>query len=78
MPRYYFDIRDGESIAVDEEGLELPDLRTAAVEAAQSLAEMAEGMPPGTEHHHRAIEVRLDHGPLFQAAFIFEVTRMKQ
>lgn len=77
MPRYYFDIRDGGAIAVDEEGLDLPDLRTAAVEAARSLAEIAECMPPGTEHHHSAIEVRSDDGPLFQAAFIFEGTRVK-
>lgn len=78
MPRYYFDIPDGESIAVDEEGLELPDLRAAEIEAARSLAHMAKDMPPSTERHHVAIEVRSDDGPLFQAAFFFEVTRMRQ
>jgi hypothetical protein len=77
MPRYYFDIRDNEAIAVDEEGLELPDLRAAEIEAAQSLAHMAKDMAPGTERHHMAIEVRTDDGPVFQAAFIFELTRLK-
>jgi hypothetical protein len=46
VPRHYFDIRDGEAIAVDEEGLELPDLKAAEIEAAQSLAHMAKDMPP--------------------------------
>jgi hypothetical protein len=41
MPRYYFDIRDGEDLYPDEEGLDLPDLRSAEVEAATSLAMMA-------------------------------------
>ena len=77
MPRYYFDIRDGEAIAADEEGLELPDLKAAEIEAAQSLAHMARDMPPGTERHHMAIEVRTDDGPIFKAAFIFELTRTK-
>jgi hypothetical protein len=77
MPRYYFDIREGESIVVDEEGFELSDLRAAEVEAALSLASMAKDMGPGTEHHRMAIEVRTDDGPIFQAAFIFELTRLK-
>jgi hypothetical protein len=78
MPRYYFDIRDGESIAVDEEGLELPDLTAAEVEAAQSLGDLAKDTPPGTESHHMAIEVRTDDVPIFKAAFIFELTRLMQ
>ena len=75
MPRYYFDIRDDDALAPDEEGLLLPNLRAAEVEAAKSLAEMAEDMPAGTERHRMAIEVRTDQGPAFQAAFIFELSR---
>jgi hypothetical protein len=41
MPRYYFDIRDGEELIPDEEGMELPDLDAAFREAAYSLAEMS-------------------------------------
>jgi hypothetical protein len=75
MPRFYFDIRDNQALAIDEEGLDLPDLRAAEVEAAQSLAHMARDMPAGTQHHHMAIEVRSDEGPLFQATFLFQITR---
>jgi len=75
MPRYYFDIRDNGALATDEEGLVLVDLRAAEVEAARSLADMARDMPPGTAHHHMAIEVRADEGPLFNATFVFQLTR---
>ena len=77
MPRYFFDIRDGDAIAVDEEGLDLPDLRAAEVEAAQSLAHMAKDMPAGAERHDMAIEVRTVNGPLFKAAFVFAITRLR-
>jgi uncharacterized protein DUF6894 len=41
MPRYFFDIRDGEELIPDEEGMELPDLDAAFREAARSLAEIS-------------------------------------
>jgi hypothetical protein len=41
MPRYFFDIRDGEELVSDEEGMELPDLDAAFREAARSLAEIS-------------------------------------
>jgi hypothetical protein len=74
--RYYFDIRDGVDLYPDEEGLELPNQRAAEVEAAQSLVGMAKDLRP---NHRRdmAIEVRTELGPLFQATFIFEITRAK-
>jgi hypothetical protein len=75
MPRYYFDIRENRAVAVDEEGLELPNLKAAEVEAARSLADMAKSMPAGTERHHMAIEVRTADGPAFKATFVFELTR---
>ena len=40
MTRYFFDIRYGDKIAIDEEGLELPDIEAAQIEAAYSLAGM--------------------------------------
>ena len=41
MSRYYFDIRDGEELIVDDVGTDMFDLEAVQVEAAQSLAEMA-------------------------------------
>jgi hypothetical protein len=75
MPRYYFDIRENDAVAVDEEGFELPNLKAAEVEAARSLADMAKSMPNGTENHHLVIEVRTTDGPAFKAMFVYELTR---
>ena len=78
MPRYYFDIRENGVLAVDEEGLDLPNLRAAEMEAATSLAHMARDALPGAERHEMAIEVRTaGGGPLFKATFIFEATRIQ-
>jgi hypothetical protein len=40
LMRYYFDMREGESLALDDEGLELPSLAAAEHEAALSLADI--------------------------------------
>ena len=72
MTRYYFDIRDGEALYADEEGIELEDQRQAEIEAATSLADMAKDLSPLDERHHMAIEVRTEAGPEFQAAFIYK------
>lgn len=78
MMRYYFDIRDGEALYPDEEGIELHDQMSAEVEAAISLADMARDLSPLDERHNMAVEVRTSAGPLFQAAFIFEAAPAKQ
>jgi hypothetical protein len=81
MPRYYFDLRDEKELAVDEEGLELSDMRAVQAEAAKSLADMARdavhtfSSVGGT--HHMAIEVRDDIGPVMQVKFAFEVEKLK-
>jgi len=75
--RYYFDIRDGEALCTDEEGMELRDQAAAEIEAANSLADVARDLSPRDERYRRAIEVRTSAGPVFQAAFIFEDTPLK-
>ena len=40
MTRYFFDVSDGDNIALDEEGMELPRVQAAQEEAARSLADM--------------------------------------
>jgi hypothetical protein len=72
MTRYYFDIRDGEALYADEEGMELDDQRAAEIEAAKSLGDLARDLSPLDDRHHMGIEVRTTTGPVFQAAFIFE------
>ena len=78
MMRYYFDTRDGEAFCADEEGMELSDRTAAAIEAANSLADMARGLSRLDERHRMAVEVRTSAGPVFQAAFIFEAALLKQ
>ena len=36
MAIYYFDLREGDALAVDEEGLELCDMRAVRAEATRS------------------------------------------
>jgi hypothetical protein len=60
MPRYYFDLRDEDEVAVDEEGLELSSLRAVQIEAAKSLADLARDalhssfIVPGIRHSGRS------------------------
>ena len=70
--RYYFDIREGEALYADEEGMELRDQTAAKIEAANSLADAARDSSSLETRHHLAVEVRTSAGPVFQAAFIFE------
>lgn len=40
MPRYYFDVRDQQSVVYDEVGVELPDIDAARREGWRALGEM--------------------------------------
>jgi hypothetical protein len=81
VPRYYFDIREGEDFAPDDEGLELPSIERVQEEAARSLADMAKEAV-GKDHDEAglqmAIEVRDDSGPVLQVGFTFEIDRHRQ
>jgi hypothetical protein len=79
MPRYYFDIREGEDFAPDEEGLELPSIQAVQEEAARSLADMARDSIRKVDGggHQMAIEVRDDHGPVLQVKLTYEIDRHK-
>ena len=80
MARYYFDLRDGDDLAPDDEGLELSGLARVQEEAARSLADMARDAIRNNANgadHNMAIEVRDDNGPLLQVKFSFEINRHK-
>jgi hypothetical protein len=66
MALYYFDLRDGEELALDEEGLELRTMRAVQEEAARALSGIAyDAMRlDGGERQHMAIEVRDPPAPL--------------
>ncbi|SFN96999.1 hypothetical protein SAMN05216573_13513 [Bradyrhizobium sp. Rc3b] len=71
MKRYYFDIQHGSQFIRDDEGVELPHSDAAREEATAALAEMASGWARNRPHHHIAIKVRDDHGPILQASASF-------
>jgi hypothetical protein len=81
MPRYYFDIRDADELAVDVEGLELSTLKAVQAEAARSLVEMAQHAVWTSAEtmlgHQMAIEVRDENGPVLEAKFTFELKQHK-
>ena len=75
MPRYFFDIREGNYLAVDEEGVELPDAQAAEAEAARSLADMARDHLLARTSHVLVIEVRDDNGPIARARLAWELQK---
>ena len=80
MSRYYFDMRDEDDVASDEEGLELPTIESVQEEAARSLADMARDAVQTHRDGTRrpmAIEVRDDNGSVLQARFTFEVEKQR-
>jgi hypothetical protein len=75
MRRYYFDIRDGDILIPDEEGLQLTSSQAAQEEAARSLGGLlwdAARPSRGEARSHIAIELRDDKGPLMQLKFSLE------
>jgi hypothetical protein len=80
MRRYFFDVRDGEGIIPDEEGMELPTLDAVQDEATHALADMARDKVRSTNGdgaRHLNIQVRDDNGPVMRAKFSFEIERLQ-
>ncbi|MCK1518343.1 hypothetical protein IVB22_38860 [Bradyrhizobium sp. 190] len=78
MKRYYFDLRKGDDIAPDDEGMELATIEAVQEEAARALADMArDAVRKHTDGagHHMAIDVRDDDGPVLQVKFTFAINR---
>jgi len=81
MRRYYFDLRDDQGLAVDEEGLELRDIQVVQVEAARALSDVArdavlrKAVGADGPVSKMVIEVRDDDGPVVHVKFRFEIDR---
>jgi hypothetical protein len=72
MTRYFFDISDGDNIALDEEGMELPHVQAAQEEAARSLADMVRDKFSSEAFPRMAVQVRDCYGPVVEAKFIWK------
>ena len=75
MARYYFDLRDGNVVMPDDDGLDLPDIDAVQVEAARSLADMVRDAVHCRPLHSYAIEVRDDNGPVLEATINWRIRR---
>ena len=62
MPRYFFDLDDGEGASRDGEGTELPDLDAAQIEATDTLTAIGRERFRGREGGAVRIEVRSEDG----------------
>ena len=79
MPHYYFDVRHGDHLTVDEDGFKLPDIAGVQYEATRSLVEMGRDAVRSAVYgagktERMAIEVRNEAGPVLRVNFTFEVT----
>jgi hypothetical protein len=76
MPRFYFDIRDGQNLVPDEEGLEFDGLEAAKASAIRALTEMIKDALPNGRSRDLAIVIRdrPDHA-LTTARISFELNR---
>jgi hypothetical protein len=73
---YYFDIRDGLDLYLDEDGIEFPNQREAELEAVRALESMLKDFAL-EDREDIVIEVRNADGPLFQIALIVKVGQLK-
>ena len=62
MPRYFFDIDDGESQFRDEDGMEMPHLEAARDEAVRVLPDVAREVLPDGDRRTFASVVRNETG----------------
>jgi len=78
MRLYFFDLKfDGESPTDDEEGVVMPHLESAQVEASLALADLSKEMVlSGKPANSLAVIVRDDTGPVLQATLSFEMKRL--
>jgi hypothetical protein len=61
MPRFYFDVREGTSFTLDEEGLEFESLDAAERMAAEAAAEIGQDRLPKGDARHVTVELKNEH-----------------
>jgi hypothetical protein len=81
MPLYYFDVRNGDRLAIDQEGYMLPNIARVQYEAKRSLVDMGRDAVRSPTYdvskiERLAIEVRNEAGPVLQVKLTFEVNTL--
>ena len=68
VPRYFFDIDDGDRRTLDDQGFDLPGLRETRDEAIRVLPDIARDVLPNGDHRSFIVTVREEGGlPIFKA-----------
>lgn len=78
MTRYYFDVRVGDHLDLDDEGTELDGLAQVQSEASLALGEMARDdlrKAPAQNYYRKTVEVRDANGPVMEARYTFELQK---
>lgn len=82
MTTFYFDLQDGDSLIKDDEGLDLPDIETAQIEAAEYLADAIIEIsmrPSQSTGYAMSVEVRDLEGQVFVLGYVLRsiILRLK-
>ncbi len=62
VPQFYFDVREGDHLICDHEGIELDSLDDAEEKAVYAAAHIGQDRLPRGEVHRVAVEVRDENG----------------
>jgi hypothetical protein len=74
MPRYYFDVWNGDRVAQDNEGVECVNDKAACSAATRALLNLAKDMVEATSRYELSIEISDQRKqPLFRATLQFEI-----
>jgi hypothetical protein len=66
--RYYFNLTDGHEVIRDEDGIEVPDIRTALIHASEAIEELRhEDASPSGEWHGWRLDIVDSSGNLIQS-----------
>ena len=77
MPRFYFDVWDGDSFSCDDEGLQLESLKAAEDEAIRAMVQIGRDRLPRRLSPELCMRVRDAHGqPVLTVAVSMTVRRM--
>lgn len=78
MVRYYFDVRKGDHVTIDNEGMDYATPKHALFEAASSISELArDQIPMHLTGHRIVIEARDSGGPVLSVSVIYESTSLR-
>jgi hypothetical protein len=71
MRRYFFDVFVEDRLTIDDDGIDLPDIKRVEEEAVRTLAEMVRDKAREPRDYQMAVEVRDLTGLLFQVQCSF-------